>query len=257
MSKFSTKSGLRSFLRKRRVVVTAGVVCAIVMIMGGIRGSSVLGLTLSGRGQAIPTLSSCEGTDLLFPRSMEQAADAWIVTYNTRVNRVLEAHMKTTPAQCQVGGAMDVPSAELRDLAQTLPPWKVGNQLSLLQEKNMGSVLLEYLRLYECALNERVRALPVTVQQDLGPATSFDLSPFTSEILRQQTSIQRELSVARPALHRTLRYLGGSERLRAIGTEFQCLERASLDIRNVLGLAAEASACMPRIWDARTSLRDL
>ena len=45
------------------------------------------------------------------------------------------------------------------------------------------------------------------------------------------------------------------DRLRALESGMECLARTSLDIRNALGLAAETAACLPRAWDARTSLR--
>jgi hypothetical protein len=42
-----------------------------------------------------------------------------------------------------------------------------------------------------------------------------------------------------------------------LGDAIQCLQEASVDILNNLNLATQASACLPRVWDAKTSLRTL
>jgi hypothetical protein len=38
--------------------------------------------------------------------------------------------------------------------------------------------------------------------------------------------------------------------------DFECVRRASLDLRNVLGLLSEALSCAGRALDAKSSLRD-
>ncbi len=65
------------------------------------------------------------------------------------------------------------------------------------------------------------------------------------------------MATARPTLERTLSIIGGLDRLNLLKLDIECLRRASLDLRNTLGLVAEAASCMPRSWDVRGSLRDM
>ena len=90
---------------------------------------------------------------------------------------------------------------------------------------------------------------------------TYDNQVHMTDILREQTiqfkKMKEEVALARPTLHRTLSLIGGIDRLRPVDSSFECLQRASLDIRNILGLTAEVTSCLPRILDTRGSLRDL
>lgn len=46
------------------------------------------------------------------------------------------------------------------------------------------------------------------------------------------------------------------DRLRPLEAELECMQRMSIDIRNIAALSAETSACMPRTWYAKDALRD-
>jgi len=124
----------------------------------------------------------------------------------------------------------------------------------------MGTVLLEYLRTYECALSERQSFLNVilqnsSAQQNASIGNSRDT--YNEANASERQTIARELSLARATLDRTLLVIGGMDRLRPLTVDIECLKRTSLDIRNITGLISQTSMCLPRVRDARGSLQDL
>lgn len=58
------------------------------------------------------------------------------------------------------------------------------------------------------------------------------------------------------ALERTLHTMRSFDGNYGAARNIWCYELASLDLRNELGLVADATSCMPKIWDAVTSLHD-
>lgn len=142
------------------------------------------------------------------------------------------------------------PTAELEELAASLPPWSTGEALERLSEDDIGSVLLEFLRVLECASLEYSRAIEINTEGD-------DIGAVALQSLQDIERIRSELPVAREALRTTLLYTETSNRLHALSQEITCLQRASLDIRNAFGLIASAVSCMPRAWDAHGTLRSL
>ena len=128
---------------------------------------------------------------------------------------------------------------------------------------DVGPVLLEYLRTYECALNERKNFIGIIVPKENASNAGQNVSVSMDRILyndttdEQRSTIDHELAVSRATLNRTLTIIGGEDRLRPLSLDIECLKRVSLDIRNITGLISQASACLPRIRDARGSLRDL
>lgn len=74
--------------------------------------------------------------------------------------------------------------------------------------------------------------------------------PATMEII----NIERQQS--RMALERALQTMRGLDIAFPEARELFCYQRASLDLRNELNLLADAVSCMPKIWDAVTSLHD-
>lgn len=223
-------------------------------------------LLLAGCGIAEPNadtsildLPPCTSDDTAFAKLN---VDASVEAYHGAVTTVIDAHVNeleniaARPLQCTAGDYRTLlkPSKALADLALTLPEWGPDRALEL-SEADMASVLLEHLRVYECSLYQRREFLAgVIARETSGQLTTSDL---LREETRQRSLINRELETARPALERTLAFLGGIDRLRPLAAELECLKRASLDLRNVTGLTAEAVSCMPKIWDARGSLRDI
>lgn len=216
------------------------------------------------RDNAETNLAACSGSVLLFPRQNLRALESWQQSYHQNVSIVVNSVMaQTQRAQCTLTQSENVPTVML-GLASQMPPWRDPNRLRTLRTQDVGSVLLEYLRLYECTLQERASQLPVFALMEVRekaiaenkPLTSIPVVSVTPEESRQLKLISSEMALARPSLHRTLLFLASTMRLGSLGSEMDCLERASADLRNTLGLAAETSACLPRIWDARGALRN-
>ncbi len=182
---------------------------------------------------------------------------AWPEMYHRTVAQAVDAHLRQmggiaeVPLQCTASETIRVEEAteELRELARSLPAWK--SRADSLSESELTTVLLEFLRIYECSFNEWK---DVRWSKSLSGA---DVGARSVRLEAENTLITRELTVAKPALERTLLIVSGFDRLRPLSYGTECLKRTSLDLRNVLGLAAEATACLPRSWDARGSLRDL
>ncbi len=189
--------------------------------------------------------------------------DQWTTRYHGTVNDVVEAHLASIsgiasmPLECTADDYASVvpPSQPLQTLARGLPAWNTAARLDALSETDAAAVLLEFLRVYECSLNERRHYLPILATRD--PAVLFNRGKYNKVQEEQRDAMARELDLARPALDRTLAIMAGFDQLRPLSIDLECVKRASLDVRNVLGLAAEASACLPRSWDAHGSLRDL
>ncbi|TSC80514.1 MAG: hypothetical protein G01um101425_168 [Candidatus Peregrinibacteria bacterium Gr01-1014_25] len=219
--------------------------------------------TVVPEGQRAERLTSCTADGTPFA-SLEFSQ--WASTFHGTVDSVVAAHLKRRkslqiPVRCAASGVRhtELPTDELEKLARALPPWKGRSNVSLfsgpsqapdLSEDDIGPVLLEFLRTYECSMTEY--QLEKQLQQS-GESTAVFVLRANSE----RRTMREELQVARAAVGQTLVMLGGIGRLNPLLREFLCLERASIDLRNGLGLVAEASACLPRAWDARGTVRDL
>lgn len=192
----------------------------------------------------------------------DEKFDRWPQIYHGTVSQVVESHLgrigqvSQLPIRCTAKNyaSMESPTSALSGLAAQLPAWKGAQQD--LSESDVSAVLLEFLRVYECSLNERRHNLSVMLinEQTGGVLTRGEFNDLYAE---QNQQIDTELRIARATLERTLELVGGYDRLRPLALDIECLKRSSLDLRNVLGLAAQASACLPRSWDVRGSLDDL
>ena len=219
-------------------------------------------------GNSILKLPECSNADTVFASlQLESMSNV----YHSTVSRVIDAHVNeladinTLPLTCTANDYRGLlqPSPALKDLADQLPEWGPSRDLS---EADLGPVLLEYLRVYECSLVQRGQFLNVFIVREKGTKSTqtngtelqvIDRSDLTAQEQKETAIIQRELDTARPTLERALAFLGGIDRMRPLTAELECLKRASLDLRNNTGLMAEAASCMPKVWDARGSLRDL
>lgn len=72
--------------------------------------------------------------------------------------------------------------------------------------------------------------------------------------LHQNALDEREIS--RVAMERMLSTMRSFEVNYAVARQFVCYQRASLDLKNEMSLLADAVSCMPKIWDAVTSIHD-
>ncbi|MDD5103013.1 MAG: hypothetical protein PHX93_01285 [Candidatus Peribacteraceae bacterium] len=188
----------------------------------------------------------------------------WPKLYHETAAAVIEEHLQSfsRAPQCAAATGNDVlpGGPKLQELSKKLPSWKSTS----VSQWEMSSVLLEYLRAYECALEERLYFLHPDAMKELeskleakGESTDILLGGLIAEVAEEDRIIAQELVTARPTLNRSLAVLAGLSRLLPLHTELQCIERASIDIRNALALGAEAGSCLPRIWNAKDPLRDL
>jgi hypothetical protein len=243
---------------------------AIVIGMGAPRAEAAT----PGWREIAPKLGACtyEDTDLFRDRPFS----GWIQQYHGTVGKIIEGLLGTPtsrhfvnrrfsagPAQCQSTAPVPAPPG-LSELAVRLEPWK--GSADPFTRSDTTPVLLEYLRVYECSLAERSFFLPVEIRNEelerrallpggLGanPLWYTDLFRMTFE---QLTTIIEEFETARPTLERALSLAGTLNLARHFSDDIECLQRASLDIRNALALSADTAACMPRIWNAKDPLRD-
>jgi len=216
--------------------------------------------------QKYPILAACTRLDAVYDDLFydDRVFDEWPDAYHGTVDAVISESLGAAEIACdaETYAALQTAGPALRAMAEKLPPWKDPANLERLHAGNLGHVLLEYLRVYECALVEYRFFLPVEakLEYELGlspvPGPYLEFINIAGEMLRRDDIIERELQTARPALERALGMLGTGNRLRPLQLDIECLQRASLDIRNASALAAEASTCLPRLWDAKDPLRD-
>lgn len=228
------------------------------------------------RSDAPPVLGSCSGYDSkgLFavtdsegePIFMQigtgaNTIDVWSAQYHGDVEEAVEQHLKGTTVECDAEGDFP-PVPKIADIAKRLPPWiEVGT--SSLTRNDTSAVLLEYLHSYECALAERFLYLTIEVKEEEEKRSDIieeempDISELTMLLIGQMRQTLREIALSRPTLNRVLSYIGGLGLLDPLNQEVECLQHASIDIRNGVGLSAEVSACLPRVWEGKDPLRDL
>lgn len=161
---------------------------------------------------------------------------------------------------------------------------------------SFASIVAEFQREYECKLSEiQDRSLAevalnndiekpaqfccVTVGDSQGCREQSDASmcdtPLTSSptcndqcnvllymsdlarrlpALQENALVEREIS--RVAMERMLNTMRSFDVNYAVARQFVCYQRASLDLKNEMSLLADAVSCMPKIWDAVTSIHD-
>lgn len=143
----------------------------------------------------------------------------------------------------------------LTALAAELQPWKEGAlDVEDLSASDTIAVLAEFLREYECTLEEYDRFAEQRVQTDMRTG-AFGPQALANEKARRQRLIAEELQVARSALERTLLLLSGAQRLHPLVADIECILRTSTDLRNAMALVSTAASCMGRTTDARSPLR--
>lgn len=257
--------------KKDRIFHLSSFICHLLVlaILTGILGFAALSqktliaaVLPTGNPSASATTLTCDWNRTLFPPNVlnRPDVDAWVARYHATVKEIVDADLAWTPPDSCMAAAAGAPTTALKNLAAQISPWRdSAASFATLKESQIGPVLLEYLRLYECALKTAQASLSTDVVQSIGagatnPVTS---AAFTIESARKNTIIAGERKTARLVLHRTLVAISGMQRLRPLAGSLSCIERASLDLRNVLSLAAEASTCLIRASDARGSLRTL
>lgn len=215
------------------------------------------------RTDPIAELAACAPTDEryaeLFFRNMP--FNEWPDEYHKLVNEVIEEYSRppeTIACQSEVLLPADTDSSMYR-LAGQLPPWNSEEELADLTRADVGFVLLEFLRIYECALKDRENFIYVYVESDHRRQQSHVQTYEERNVIArsEQALLETELKTARPTLEKALQVVTGHNRLSQLDAELQCLQRASLDVRNAFSLAADTSSCLPRVWNAKDVLRNL
>ncbi|MBU0766279.1 hypothetical protein KKF55_00630 [Patescibacteria group bacterium] len=231
----------------------------------------------------------------------------WMNQYHENVGEVVTEALggNGEPPRCTASSYEEMLplTGKLGQLAATLPSWHsltwqlppndiatddfdsdpelINSNLSSLSQLDVGTVLLEYLQMYECALVERSLFLARdTYKQEQGREKKLislkngaagdvlealvrilkrrplEWGRYINFVIGDRQIILQELTIARRSLERTLTFLSGFNHLRPIDMELTCLQQASLDVRNGLALAADASSCLPRVWNNKDVLRD-
>ncbi len=161
---------------------------------------------------------------------------------------------------------------------------------------SFGAVVAEFQREYECKLTEIQdrNIAEVSLNNDINkPAQFCCIAVGDSGGCRQQTdeamcqtpltdspqcdgacpvllymsdlaarmpilhsAVIEERQTSRVAVERTLNTIRSFEMNYATAKQLLCYQRASLDLKNEMSLLADAVSCMPKIWDATTSIHD-
>ena len=219
-----------------------------------------------------PILESCSRSDAQYASLYFNTEDFydWPEKYHEAVNAVIEEYLEPPQTiDCLNYDILPLSNfSTLGAMAAALPPWQDPTDLAELDRNDIGIVLLEFLRVYECAMTDHNFFLPMDVIQERfedeaagGPLpfiiANFRFEDLLKEMGKRRRVIVEEIATARPTLERALVIVSSVIRLSFLDAELECLQRASLDLRNGLALAADASVCMPKGWDVKDPLRDL
>lgn len=161
--------------------------------------------------------------------------------------------------------------AALTALATSLPGWQYKVKIPWIPFSktlwirkpvtfdDFSSIVMEFERAYECRLAE-FQAQGVALGL-AGAVPGYNSSLGTLGTLAMAVQLnrermQQERTRARVAIERALSALQSYEVTLPLAHNLHCIWRAGLDLRNELNLLSQAVSCMPRIWDAVTSLHD-
>jgi len=195
----------------------------------GLTASSVrIGITPTPPSQVV--LAPCDASGLFPDDPNDPEAFAWNAIYRATVSRILDGELAD-------GKHIDCDGSR----------------------SEAADRILETLDAYGCALKAKglvlQRDLRIAAQRN-GETTTFDEE--TRKTLEFFERSERNLAIARASTQRALLILLGKQKFDPLERAFICLNRASKDLRNILGLLAEAASCLPlRTWDTRTTLRAL
>ncbi len=279
VSRFSgLLSSLRDTWRRHRLLIASMVVLSVVAALTqvNLRGSLLGGLGGTGGGSGSGgSLRTCSDAWTIF-EGKENATEIMDL-FRSEVTKAVEERVqyfeKPSDWKC-----MDKEPAmpKLQALAAKLPGWHYppegqgagGSPLTFplrpVLFESSASVLGEFLREYECkivALDARATNAVMTGNDIDAPCLPGTCPPVNSAGLATRVGayrerLKQERSRARLALERTLHLLRSFDANYQAARNIVCLQRASLDLRNELNLLADTTSCMPKIWDALTSIHD-
>jgi hypothetical protein len=149
------------------------------------------------------------------------------------------------------------PSPKLQAMAKKLPGLSKNDKKAGFS--SFVPILAEYQRVYECRMLELTEGRIGAVLE--GQDTSASSEPGSNaEVIDRATSLTAllvsERHTSRLALERTFNTFRSFELAAPMNIELNCLQREAVDLRNALSLLADTASCMPKIWDAVTSLHE-
>jgi hypothetical protein len=163
--------------------------------------------------------------------------------------------------------------AQLSTLAGKLPGWYYPDvsgglppayKMRPVYFDSFSSIIGEFLREYECKLTlmqaNTIEAVmtgnDTETPCEAEPCPTIAMGDIAMRARPYHEILGLERHRARVAVERTLHTLRSFEVNYTAARNLLCFERASLDLKNELGLLANTTSCIPKIWDALTSIHD-
>jgi hypothetical protein len=214
----------------------------------------------------LPDPADPSGSTLLSPLFPPDPYDPegvkWAQMVESNIDQII-SESQESDVSCIDDVSIPMPGAA-RAIALRLPAWRYA------WRDRSGSatyeLLLDYLEAYGCTLQakshligeqiQNARRLPPPASSSVmnRPPPSYDVYIRDTPQWTENETI--DMQTNREALQRSLALLMGINRFSPLNNAFTCIDRASKDLRNVLGLVGNTSTCMPgRTWDVRGMLR--
>lgn len=261
----------RSFVQKHGLLISiwlalcAAAVGANVVLRGDILpDGSVSGGSSSSASSISTAACSSKGT----PFESLQSARVVTNTFKSGMSAVVQEREELLRSvskwNCAVERGDDIapPMRNLQALAASLPGWKVRHwsgreELKPVTFASFSGIVGEYQRMYECKMSE-LKLNPLAQAVNEGALTDPDatIGSVGRAAGGYAISIDNDIAKSRFALERTLLTLRSYEHTAGLTSRLHCLIREEMDIKTELTLLADAMSCIPRIWDAATSLHD-
>lgn len=172
-----------------------------------------------------------------------------------------EYHLKT-PSRWKCDGKtfdeLMPPSPKLKKMAKALPGLSAQDKKA--EFSSFIPIITEYQRVYECRLYELTEGRIDIVQEGQDESSSAEGAKSNFETAQRITSLTQRLAderrTSRIALEHTFNTFRSFELAAPMNIELNCLQREALDVRNAMSLLSDAASCLPKIWDAATSLHE-
>lgn len=206
---------------------------------------------------SVPGIPPCQILESLFENSDEDPeGKKWYEDFKKNVSTIIEESRNSKNMEC-TSVTLSNPPALLKSLASSLPSWQVRREE--LTDADTYDVLLDYLEAFGCSLKSKSVTLPI--DYSYASESSSSAKTFFGQLVKylNWTDVSaQQLVLERETLRRSLTLLMGLNRVKPLDHAFLCLNRASKDLRNGLGLLSEASDCLAnRTWDTRQWLRKM
>lgn len=213
-------------------------------------------------------LEPCTRLDLVYTGLFvnNKPFEQWSENYHQAVSDVFDEYvdgLEVGKAECgsESTAGFIPPGEKLREMAKKLPPWQNEEKLKQLTRNDLAAVTQEFLRVYNCALVEGKYLLPRDIVDEYSEEKDgvklLNLVKFLGKSAARERLIAEETELARLTLERMYNVIGMMEGMDNLEGELVCLQRSSLDIRNIMALAAESSSCLARTFNARDVLHDI